>query len=68
MPHSGQWKSRMAMAWSTWCLGASMISFGGLGLFLGKPTDNLIMSGASIVVLIVGIIVTGKVVHDKGKQ
>jgi hypothetical protein len=43
-----------------------MILAGGVGLFVGKPTDGLILAGAGQVTLIVGIMVAGKVVHDKG--
>lgn len=64
MAHSGQWKSRMVMAWATWGLGAIMIIGGGAGLFMGKETGSLIMSGASMVTSVVAIIVGGKVFHD----
>lgn len=66
MSHTGKWEGRMKMAWSSWYLGASMIVFGGIGLFMEKETGSLIMSGATMVGTIIAIVVAGKVVHDKG--
>lgn len=66
--HTGKWQGRTKMAWATWWLGASMIGVGGLGLMLGKATETLVVSGSATVMGIVGIMVAGKVLHDKGKD
>lgn len=56
------------MAWYTWSFGALMVVMGTIGLYNGKPTETLIMSGAGMITLVVGIMVAGKVAHDKGKE
>jgi len=43
-----------------------MVVSGGVGLFLDKSTEALILTGGGQITLIVGIMVAGKVVHDKG--
>lgn len=65
MSHTGQWTGRMKMAWATWILGGIMCLGGGIGLFMGKETGSLIGSGALMVTGVVGIVVGGKVAHDK---
>lgn len=68
MAHSGTWKGRMKMAWSSWILGALMIVSGGIGLFMGLSTGSLIMSGATMVGTIIAIVVAGKVADDRGTK
>jgi hypothetical protein len=67
MSHSGQWDSRMKMAWSTWVFGALLATAGSVGLFMGKDTGTLVVSGISMITGVVAIVVGGKVIHDKGK-
>lgn len=55
----------MQMAWASWGLGAAMIVVGTGGLFYGVETGSLIVSGTSLITLVVGIVVAGKVAQDK---
>ena len=66
--HTGTWTGRTRMAWATWALGAGMIVGGGVGLLYGADTGILVGSGTSMVTLVVGIMVAGKVAHDKKNQ
>lgn len=68
MSHSGNWTSRMLMAWASWGLGAFLILAGIIATFLGLDAGNLITTGAGMITLVVGIIVAGKVAQDTTKK
>lgn len=65
MSHSGTWQGRTRMAWATWWLGSGMIIIDSIGYLMGRDAGAIAASGAGMVTLVVGIMVAGKVVHDK---